>query len=312
MSAIMIDGMSIEGVIMHLGGEFELYHDDYESYFENRGERYSSEICWDNFLTAIVLWDEIWNFKPNDYRWKDIFVQSNIVDNMKKLVRTVSREAIDEPFLDTYLSLVRGNSHTPPNIRRRTLGYQLISNSLGVPFLAHPRRATYLLDDLSRSIPYHSKADFNRLDIISRIDKELMTYYERINKELGRDMLKIKYPVLIDYIIRQTNTPEEEMEAALSLRNERYVVDFRKELNNIENLINECGDIPKILSELTTVSDLAKDITSKYSKETKLGELSISLAPSFSTPIILKKRKKGLHITFIRKLMNYGINERFA
>jgi len=297
MGAIMMDKSSIDTVITYLGGEFDYYQDHNEFFLKYQGDNYSPELCWDNFLTAIVLWDEIWHFQPEGYPWETMFMNQQIVDNMKRLVYTVSQEAIDKSLLGTFVSLTRRCSRTPLNIRNRTIGYQLISNSLGVPFLGHPRRATNLMDELLH---------FTRRDVIDRINKELIAYYNHINEELGRDLLKLKYPVLIDYIMSQADTPEEEMEAALSLRNEKYVVEFRKELNKIESLIKD-GNTQKILSELKMVSDLANDITSQYSKKTIPGEFSISLSPSLSIPITLKTRNYGLHATFVRKLINHGV-----
>jgi hypothetical protein len=67
MSAIMMDKSSIDTVVTYLGGEFDYYQDHDEFLLGYQEDNYSPEICWDNFLTAIVLWDEIWHFKPNGY-----------------------------------------------------------------------------------------------------------------------------------------------------------------------------------------------------------------------------------------------------
>jgi len=190
--------------------------------------------------------------------------------------------------------------------KERTLGYQYISNSLGVPFLAHPSRSYYKFLDISEC-----NRIFTRRDIINKIDKELMEYYVKVvNKEIGREYLKFEYPVLIDMIKKGASTPEEELRRALEIREEKYVVAFREHVFQVEQVINQ-GNTQALLGVLKSVSDLAKDITTKYARNIYVGEISISITPSFSIPISIKtKRKHGLHTTFIRKLLEFGVYER--
>lgn len=85
---------------------------------------------------------------------------------------------------------------------------------------------------------------------------------------------------------------------------------FREQLFDIEKTIAR-GNTQAILTELNRVTELAKDITTKYDKKISLGELSISLSPSITIPLnISKNHKKALHTTFIRNLINFGVYER--
>jgi hypothetical protein len=301
MGAIMIDKLSIENIVEYLGDDYPGGFGDYFYEFSGRRDPYSLEQCWDNFLTAIVLWDEIWHFETRDYAWENMFIHPKVINNIKNIVHKINIKMIDEPFYNMFFDLTQIDSSRTPNFHRHTIAYQLISNSLGVPFLAHPRRATHLFDELIH---------FSRFDLLKRVDKELIKYYNNINNILKRDLLRFNYPVLVDYIISKANTPEEEIEAAMSLRNEKFVVDFRNQMNKIELSIKN-GDTQKILSELKMVSDLAKDITKRYNKKTKLGEFSISLSPSLTIPLNFSKNsKRELHATFIRKLINFGVDKR--
>lgn len=70
----------------------------------------------------------------------------------------------------------------------------------------------------------------------------------------------------------------------------------------------------KIISELELVSGLAQEITKKHeNKGATLGEFSISIpfavSISFPFPPWRKKEYKP-QTTFIRRLMDYGVNER--
>ena len=180
----------------------------------------------------------------------------------------------------------------------------MLSNSLGVPLLVHPRRnvRSHLFDIMAGL--------FSRQDILNKVDKELVDYYEKINTELGRNLLKFKYPVLIDMICEEKNAPVAELENAINLRSDRNVVAFREQMHEIEQIIN-LGNTQEILAELKLVSDLAKEITTKYERKISLGEFSISLTPSISVPINVSKSKKNdVHATFIRELLDYGVYKR--
>ena len=331
MGSIMMDRWSIESIINFLKGslgEFETFNNDIEDRKNCKnieGDDYDYEFfpdeaniqCWDNFLTAIVLWDEIWSLHhENMYKWKNIFSNDKLVQNLNNSIHQLEKEAIDKSLLSAYIMLSSNlNEYFQRSIYERTLGYQILSNGLGVPFLAHPSRREYFIHrrtyDFYRTT-YNSIrfSHFSRRDIFNRIDDELMEYYDQINKEVGRKLYSFNYPVLIDYIRKDTQTPAEELEKAIELKMDNDVVVFREKLFDIEQSI-KLGNTQMILSELKMVSDLAKDITNKYQKRIDIGEFTISLSPSLTIPISIKKNKRReLHATFIRRLLNYGVYER--
>ena len=323
MSSIMMDRWSIESIVNYLKGD-SYKRKEPHNYLEDRrieGDDYDYEFyqdeadvqCWYNFLTAIILWDEIWSLhQENMYDWNKIFDNQNIAKNFGKSIYQLKRDEIDESLIDVY-SMLSGNlnEYFQRSIYERTLGYQMLSNLLGVPFLAHPSRREHFIcrrtfDFFERT----SKSRFTRKDILKKIDRELMQYYEQINNELGRELLSFNYPVLIDYIRKDTQTSEEELEKALELRMDNDAVSFRNQVFDIEQTI-KTGNTQLILSELKLISDLAKDITNKYQKRFYIGEFNISLSPSLSVPVnFSKNRKHDLHATFIRKLLNFGVYER--
>jgi hypothetical protein len=316
MSSILMDRWSVDSLYKYISVKGNVtpsyYYFDKDNYFDhdyyylNRHNiDYHDFIpqCWDNFLTAIVLWDEIWSFRAEHaYNWKDI-IDNRKIDKIDGIIHKIEQSAIEESLMFIYETLSNKGINTIYDIPERALWYQLISNSLGVPYFAHPSRKEYSFIDESCEF-------FTRLDLINKIDKELLEYYKKINEELGRDMLSFKYPVLLDFIRKGTQTPEEELEKALELRMDNDVVVFRNQLFGVEQSIKN-GNTQMILSELKMVSDLAKDITNKYQKQVNIGELTISLSPSFSIPInFTNNKKRELHATFIRRLINFGVYER--
>jgi len=323
MGSVMIDRWSVENVIEYLEGDVEKYK-DISAYDTNhfsltflraeRKDNYERNSkafikCWDNFLTALILWDEIWSFNRKFiYDWKQSLGSEYLTNNLEKIIHQVEPNMISDSLTSIYEMLkIDGEDYNSliHQTWERTFGYQLISSSLGVPFLAHPSRYQ---DIITEGI---SSRLFSRLDVIDRIDKELKKYYKYINTELGREFLKFEYPVLIDLIKKEAHTPEEELRMALEMRVESDVVIFREQIFAIEQIINQ-GNTQALLTELKLVSDLAKDITAKYAKKIHLGEFSISINPSFTIPINLRKNEKNvLHATFIKRLLNHGVYARY-
>ena len=165
-------------------------------------EEESATQCWYNFLTAVVLWDEIWSFHISKiYKWNDIFNNSdeNILPFFQNSIHQVEATSIDSSLKKSYKKLSQGVSPHKRNMTERTIAYQLISSSLGVPFFAHPSRNNCFTFEAARM--------FSRLDILERVDKELLEYYEKINAELGRRLLNFNYPKLrLESVISSTST----------------------------------------------------------------------------------------------------------
>lgn len=265
--------------------------------------------CWDNFLTAIVLWDEIWS-SQFPHNWKGILSDTtapvNELDNIIHLVDSSMltpelRLLYDDLKMQPSASRLIVN-YLPTSFLRRTNYYQILSFSLGIPYLAHPYRINSGLEDQST---------FNRNNIIDRVDKELESYYFEVKKKWGLKALNFKYPVLIDYIVKDAASPKEELLAALSLRKDPDIVDFRESMYEIEQSILR-GDTALVDQVLQHVSDLAKEITTKHNRKGITGEFILSIdGPRFVFPFRLKaKNGNKLQITFIRKLLDYGVHGR--
>lgn len=329
MSSIMMDRWGLDCAIDYLQyGNKEPYKEEYiyrrylvpyiyyhyltPDIMELKGENSIDDLmqqCWDNFLTAIVLWDEIWSSKFK-YNWKDILHDTtapvNELDNiihlvdssvltpkLQRLYDELRMEPPDSNFIASYWS-------TP--LLKRTNYYQILSFSLGIPYLAHPYRINSGFEDQST---------FNRNNIIDQVDKELERYYFEVKEKWGLKALNFKYPVLIDYIVKDAASPKEELLAALSLRKDPDIVDFRESMYEIEQSILR-GDRALVDQVLQRISDLAKEITTKHKRKGITGEFTLSIGgPGLTFPFQLKaKNDNKLHVTFIRKLLDYGVHRR--
>lgn len=336
MRSVMMDRWGIDSAFQYLSGglqgagSYPLVYNHFgydllayqEAYFKK-----CTDQCWENLLMAVILWDEIWSFNQEPYDWESIFRGRTSIapQYLNKIIRSVNPPMIDrkvsaEYYLLTdqhsisrHLQLKHNMMHNlcvTPSLRARTFSYQAISQCLGIPYLAHPFRVDSVINN-------NSQNSFSRKDVIKRVDEELNAYYSYINAELGRDLYRFHYPVLIDMIKQNASAPEDELLFAMELREESDVSDFRKAINTIEQAVQD-GKSQELLGELEFVSDLAKKITTKYKgKGVTQGEFSISIPFSVSTSIpwpqiMLRdlKNKYKPQATFIRRLIDYGVNKR--
>lgn len=329
MRSVVMDRWGLDSVFQRLGGDsyrgrndFHL-NDDFYIYKEAYSQK-CTDLCWGNFLTAVVLWDEIWSFNKGPFDWDNLLGRkaSTMSQYLNEIMHQVDPSMIDQNLLNEYHLLTDFTTgpysflgmeidviyglYVNRSLCARTFSYQAISQCLGLPYLAHPfRENSFIREDFQES--------FSRMDVLKRVDKELERYYRHINEELGRNLYQFQYPVLVDMIKQRASTPEEELFAALEIREEPDVLNFRDAMNSIEQAVqNGCSQ--KIISELELVSGLAEEITKKREdKGATLGEFSISFpfaaSISFTFPPWPKLKYKP-QATFIRRLVNYGVNER--
>ena len=329
MRSVVMDRWGLDSAFQRLGGDSyqsgnDFHLDDNFYIYKEAYSKKCTDLCWENFLTAVVLWDEIWSFNKGPFNWDYLLGRkaSAVSQYLNEIMHQVDPFMIDQNLLSDYHSLTNHTTgpsyftrmeidainglYVDPSLCARTYSYQAISQCLGLPYLAHPFRENSIICE-------NIQENFNRMDILKRVDKELERYYRHINRELERNLYQFRYPVLVDMIKRRASTPEEELFEALEIREDPDVLDFRDAMNSIEQAVQN-GCLPKITSELELVSGLAEEITKKHeNKGATLGEFSISIpfAVSASFPFPLwRKTKYKPQTTFIRRLINYGVNER--
>jgi len=91
----------------------------------------------------------------------------DLANNLEYIIHQVEPDMIDYSLYDYHKLLMEANHCIVHQDRERTLGYQLISSSLGVPFLAHPCRDPSYLTRGSDKL-------FTRKDIIKKLIKSYM------------------------------------------------------------------------------------------------------------------------------------------
>lgn len=306
----MMDNWSIESAIAYLDLDDECDERDFNKYINS----------WCHFLTATILWDEIWFYDNfTSYPWQRVVeydkAYSSLLEQILYPVNKVlgDNEALStlEHEVDVYLAYEGASIDF---LTRRNIYYQLLSNSLGINLLLHEKR---MLQGYMLSIEM-----FNRLDIFRHIDRELKEYYQHINSLVDRELLNFKYPVLFDYsryLISKkrylTINKISELEAAIEIRQDKDIAQFRDEISHLEVVINN-GNTQALLTQLDLIHNAVQELTNKYKEKTTLVELKLSLSPSISIfktiPISIRRNKNmKIHTSFINRIIEFGVNQRY-
>ena len=295
MSAVMMDNWSLENAF--ICGTSTRNDTDLET-------------PWQTLLMAILLWDEIWYYKSDmSSFWEHIAEHFNH-SYLENILYPIDKTLIGDPLTSYEEELTPTGYHVEySTLAQRTVFYAILSSCLGIDLLVHPNRKP----DLSST-----QNIFSRLDIWKSVDKEVEEHYRQINSLLEKEMFTFSHPLLYDYIRRNATNREDELCAAVMLRENKDVIEFKSMLTEIENSINS-GNTQTFLLLMKTIKEAATEVTNKYCKATTIGELELNITPPFSfgaaltKAIPIKIRRYDplkIHTTFIKSVITYGVNER--
>jgi len=298
---------------------------------------------WQQFLTSLVLWDKIEYFCGEKDSGRHVLIKlgydafNSHCINLDEILIPKSRPdehyhniiSYAEQYADNYFKnnvLPNGisNLHEAftfwrPDVNRavspsdaiqivkvRTFYYLITCSVLGVNYLPHPFRADFICEE--KIYENDLKLLLNRIDLLKVIDKKVLEYCDVVNKKFGRKQFTLNYPLLYDYIKKNSNSKFDELKVALSLREEKDVLQFRKEMSAIEDKI-QTGDMQLAERVFDDVNECADSVINKYKVKRNLGELSLGLSPTITLPIQLPY-SKPLNLTFLTKLVDFGIHNR--
>ena len=302
---------------------------------KNGYQAYSPILCKNNLLTGILLWDkidiilhhtlpqsQIDKIRENG-SIKRLLSVCNIIENPGLEFEKYTSETFKAPqwvkfesgsegfYFEDEQSFLDFDEIYAPLLRKRAEIYLDISTKLGLNYFPHPQRADYL----QRKNIFNM--GFNRDMLIQHIDKSLLDYYNQVNEKYGHNLINCPYPVLYDYIRAKakkdgTGSLKDELEVALELRENKDIIDFRKSLNNIDDGFNN-GNLLFVDTAFKQIEELSKAITNSHPKDAIMSQLTIGLSPSLSIPVRFPNiRKKIISLTFLTKLLDFGIKERLT
>ena len=146
---------------------------------------------------------------------------------------------------------------------------------------------------------------------MEKMDAALKGYYEEINKMYGKNIFHTSYPVLYDYIRKNSDSLVDILYAAFELRENKDIINLRKSLDTLGDMFN-AGNIKGIYIAFKQLEELSKTIANAH-KGATIAQLGIGLSgPSATFSPIKLSDKKVINMTFLTKLANFGIQERLS
>lgn len=186
------------------------------------------------------------------------------------------------------------------NDGKRALDYWLVANENGLDYMPSVKRLLILQS-------YDFLNFFNRKDVINKLDSELCGFYEELNALIGKDVIRYRFPVLLDYILDKYGNIEDIVKYAFELKYDPKVVKFRKEIDNLEEAFLR-GSLLEIKSYFENIKETIEDISKTKGIDRSI-DITLSFPPALSTSIDLPKARPN-QCLFIKDLAYYGINER--
>ena len=283
----MVDNWFLEDVVKYLLDEKKNVPDSYEE-----------------LLMAIVLWDEVC-YPQNAFNWWNSI--PSLIQNRLCPIDDTKNNGIPGVRLQS--------AEGPINM---VLHYMALSSNYDCDYLpcSHRRISKDCYTLLNHALL--------AIEMQRNLDKAIKEYYRETYKVLSEfSQLEIKMPILVKYIF--DNTPEgmTHFDFAFHLRNEGPVIRYKQYLNKVKDALEHqnwkelryllrCSEdtVVDVLSlDKKTLGSITFNILPVPSISLKFRSInaSISESPSFSIKNIGSCRR--LHLTFLRDLATYAINE---
>lgn len=268
--------------------------------YEEDGKSYNKEYI--DLLEAIVLWDDLY-YPENTYSlWWKYIGQDHCIKKIIKPLQDDEREFDDK--IKEILKSINNTNNFSETVNRGAVKYLLLSNKNGLNYFPCEKRCIFL----EQSNLFNIFKFISRFDIVGTLDKEIMKYYEELNNFFGKNIFSFEIPLLADFIIQNTPDNMSHINYAIKLREDKYVVAYRKYLNEIEIAIN-CAQWDKLSKFGQETKGLVKDI---FEAKRVVDSISVNLLalPSFSISTANLPFKKKMHLSFLRKLGKFAYKGR--
>ena len=334
MSKIMIDNWGLTSCMVNR------FPDEYSNkkarpYYINPRDYYNSNIsdlCWQNLLTSIILWDKVYFNYSQTNSIGDLETKFAI-ELLNEYVNNYDFDSITRPFeLADYNYRAFHVCYPIEDYERKTISfpdidereelhrairYIHLANTTGCNYMPHPIRSQLLMK--SKYFENHiEERNPNRIIYLESMDQYVKEYFEKLNELSGFQLKKVPFPVLYNYISANAYTPKEQLEFACELRNNKNVIKLRKSIDKVEDEFSK-GNLLSYQASLLEIKEICDEITNKMYKKPKNISVAIGVSPSIAlTPSITpsinvefsieipKKISSSLHTTFLCDLANFA------
>lgn len=268
-----------------------------------------------NIINAIVLWDDIYilsesrnsnfiheircfdQFKESFHVVNKCYYPKSHMQEFKNVKLKESDKANIEGYAKTLFLHLSG--YSVDYEVDRALKYLCIANEMGLDYMPSIERQIIL-----QCLDYSNF--FIRKDALDKLDKELNKYYDSVNGHMPEKRISFPLPVFLDYLFNKFGK-EGIVKGAFEIRQQTSVVDFREEMNMLDNAWKN-GDIKSINEYFIEIENIVGSLTKSVDYERKIN-ITIGYPPSLSFNARIP-RKKQFHPVFLKDLAYYGINNR--
>ncbi len=334
MSEIMLDNLGLSACIISkystddLFSEEDCMHGGYRTILERNEE---NELCWQNFLSAIVLWDKIYvnraHTNSRSMRLADMLERivekhfagdcklNEIIENKFYLPDEAMYELSGHTKLQYHDDLNDFQLYKNRELIRAT-SYLDVANANGYDFLPHPLRAKVLQENNL----FNNKINLTE-KYIQSLEKDIQDFLEHMNDLYEHQLKNVDFPILYSFIRSNANEPTDELKIALELRNNKNVIKFRKSIDKMNKCLNS-GDMMAYIGSLKDINAITETISHELNKKPISYEVKLGLSPTLENPYLLpniemsvsgiinKRSKSKIHTTFLYDLASFSLRGR--
>lgn len=273
---------------------------------------------WQKFLSSIVLWDELYfnmmDFFSASLFWNtSVYIKKLIHEKKISFIHSLNYTEICEKSSDierTVYSLLKradekaeiDKNHINLFELERCIGYYCVAQALGYTYIADTSREKTL------NALFIRNNSFDPTLFMDMIDDRVQDFINNTNELCKRDILSFQAPALYKYIKKRAIGPDEELEYAVELHNNKDVVYYRKSISKINDNIRK-GNLLDANVAIQETNNICDELTnSMYKKQLKY-QVNIGVSPSLSIGGTSKAKIKGiLHTTFLRDVAFAGFH----
>lgn len=309
MSEVLIDNLSVKRMLLMA---------------QHPSKDYKTDIHIQNYLNALVLWDNILTIKDGGYpylRRSTRWLRTSDWDREEYMLDITARElqiqripVVDEDIYNEVASGIANDWLVDKEISNDSFDIQTINDTIFYLLLGCNLEKNVLLSSERADFANQSGITdkiYSRVDIMNLIDSDVNNYYKEINGSLGKNIFKLTNPLLIDYIYSSSTDIKDAIYIASQLRKEKDVIEFRKAMDAIDIALNT-GNIVEFKQYIDNIAEIVNQIT-KLGDKMKSVEINVSITPAISVPISVPvpylhvPKKKMLNLNFLYHLVEYGL-----
>lgn len=274
MSAILIDNWNLSNIKLQRSANNE--------WLPNK--------AYSDLLSTLILWDDVYYYDDGfgTIGWKYRNEGSGL-NNALKPIHLVEEEK-NRLIKYSEEKNIFFAGKIKPIISERAFFYEALGRNLGIDYYPVEERAEFLENyNLKQDIINRKNLDTKHL-VIQKLDN----MYTQQLKQLGLIDLYIDIPLLADYVVYNSNSPETYVKTAIDIKNDSKVRRFRKYLESIDQQV-EKGNSKELNNVLREISELVNQIYCLEKKKIKIsGNVKLKILPTMLAQIIALENMKDI------------------